>query len=125
MVLSNFAVVRRPNLLRIAFGDELATSQQAFDELHADVEAGKLPALNWTWLPICTLQPAEVPRYGQILRRLNAGEAACLAMAAERGCRLLTDDRDAREFARHLQVPLSGTLGVLARLVETDHLCNS
>ena len=35
---------------------------------------------------------------------------------------ILTDDRDARELARHLQVPLSGTLGVLTRLVDIEHL---
>ena len=35
-----------------------------------------------------------------------------------RGCRFLTDDRDARELARRLRIPLSGTLGVLARLID-------
>lgn len=42
-------------------------------------------------------------------------------MAVEHGCRVVMDDRDARKLARHhLQVPLSGTLGVLARPVDTD-----
>jgi predicted nucleic acid-binding protein len=59
-----------------------------------------------------------VPHYQRLLSRLNAGEAACLAMALNRNCRILTDDRDAREFARHLKIPLSGTLGVLVRLVD-------
>lgn len=121
-VMSNFAVVQQPELLRAAFGDAVATSQEAFDELQAGVEAGKLPALNWTWLPIWTLNATEIVRYRQICRRLNAGEAACLAMAVERGCRLLTDDRDARRLARHLQIPLSGTLGVLVRLMDLNHL---
>jgi predicted nucleic acid-binding protein len=121
-VMSNFAIVRRPDLLRTTFVDTLATSQQAFDELEAGVAAGKLPDLDWTWLPVWTLKPGEMERYRQILRSLNAGEAACLAMAVERGCRILTDDRDARELARHLQIPLSGTLGVLARLVDLNHL---
>jgi predicted nucleic acid-binding protein len=106
-VMSNFAIVRHPDLLRAAFGDKLATSQQAFDELRAGVAAGILPDLDWTWLPVWNLKPAEMSRYRQILRRLNAGEAACLAMAMERECRVLTDDRDARELARHLQIPLS------------------
>jgi len=121
-VMSNFAVMRRPNLLRTAFGETLATPQQAFDELQAGVEVGKLPVLDWTWLPVWTLEPAEMARYRQLFRSLNAGEAACLTMAVERGCRVLTDDRDARKLARHLQVPLSGTLGVLARLVDTGHV---
>ena len=63
-----------------------------------------------------------MPRYEQLCSRLNAGEAACLAMAINRGCRLVTDDRDAREFAHRLRVPLSGTLGVLTRLVDVGAL---
>lgn len=121
-VMSNLAIVQHPKLLRTAFGDALATSQEAFDELHVGVEAGKLPALDWTWLPVWSLEPTEMTRYRKIRQRLNAGEAACLAMAVERGCRLLTDDRDARKLARHLQIPLSGTLGVLVRLADLNDL---
>ena len=121
-VMSNFAVVECPDLLRIAFGDTLATPQQAFDELEAGIRAGKLPRLNWQWLPVWTLDAIEAPRYHELLHKLNAGEAACLAMAVTRGCRVLTDDRDARELVRRLRIPLSGTLGVLTRLVDIAHL---
>lgn len=117
-VLSNFSQVQRPDLLRAAFGEQLATAQQAFDELQVGVRRGILPALDWSWLPVWTLESAEMPRYQEFLRTLNAGEAACLALAAGRRCRVLTDDRDAREMARRLKIPLSGTLGVLVRLVD-------
>ena len=117
-VMSNFAAIKRPDLLRTAFGSRLATSQQAFDELQAGVRLGKLPSLDWSWLPVWTLEEEEVSYYHRLLSRLNAGEAACLAMALIRKCRILTDDGDAREFARHLKVPLSGTLGVLVRLID-------
>ena len=65
---------------------------------------------------------SKIPRYHQLLHSLNAGEAACLAMAVARGGRVLTDDRDARELARRLRIPLSGTLGILTRLVDISHL---
>jgi predicted nucleic acid-binding protein len=117
-VMSNFAAVQRPDLLRLAFGDQLATSQQAFAELQAGVHRGKLPDLDWSWLPVWSLEAMEVPHYHDFLRKLNGGEAACLAMALARRCRILTDDRDARETARRLRIPLSGTLGVLVRLVD-------
>lgn len=117
-VLSNFATVRRPDLLRAAFGDQLATSQEAFDELQAGIRSGVLPDLDWSWLPVWTLGAAEMPRYHEFLHTLNAGEAACLALAAARECRILTDDRDAREMARRLKIPLSGTLGALIRLID-------
>jgi predicted nucleic acid-binding protein len=121
-VLSNFAAIERPDLLRTAFGSELATSQQAFDELQAGVRLGKLPSLDWSWLPVWSVEEVEVPHYHRLLSRLNAGEAACLAIALNRNCRILTDDRDAREFARHLKIPLSGTLGVLVRLIDIGSL---
>jgi hypothetical protein len=50
-VMSNFAVIERPDALRRAFSSGLATPQQAFDELLAGVRLGRLPDLDWTWLP--------------------------------------------------------------------------
>jgi predicted nucleic acid-binding protein len=121
-VISNFAVVERPKLLRIAFDDRLATSRQAFDELTAGVRRGKLPDLDWSWLSIWSLQAEERLRYNQFLSDLNEGEAACLAMAVHRGCRIVTDDRDARELAHQLRIPLTGTLGTLMTLVDVGSL---
>lgn len=121
-VLSNFTVIRRPDLSRIAFGEALATPQQAFDELQTGIRLGKLAVVDWQWLPVWTLEETEIPHYQQFRQWLNAGEAACLAMALERNCRILTDDRDAREFARRLRIPLSGTLGVLVRLIDIKRL---
>ena len=121
-VMSNFAAVERLDLLRAAFGSGLATSQQAFDELLVGMQRGKLPQLDWSWLPVWSLETVELPYYHQFLSRLNAGEAACLAIAMTRDYRVLTDDRDARELARRLKIPLSGTLGVLMRLVDIGSL---
>jgi predicted nucleic acid-binding protein len=121
-VLSNLAVVHRPDLLRVAFDNLLATSEEVFAELNAGVSRGKLPALDWSWLPVWTMDEAERIHYERFLQTLNAGEASCLAMALVRGCQFLTDDRDARELAGLLQIPISGTLGVLIRLVDIDAL---
>jgi predicted nucleic acid-binding protein len=70
-VLSNFSVIQRPDLLRTAFEDNLATPQQAFDELQAGIRAGKLPPdLHWQWLPVWALSDRETPHYQQFLQRL-------------------------------------------------------
>ena len=121
-VMSKFAAIERPDLLRTAFGSGLATSQQAFDELQAGMRQDKLPNLDWSWLPVWTLEESESTHYDRFLARLNAGEAACLAIALTRRCRILTDDRDARELAHRLKIPLSGTLGVLVRLIDIGSL---
>ena len=43
-------------------------------------------------------------------------------MALHRGCQVVTDDRDARELAHQLRIPLTGTLGTLMRLVDIGSL---
>jgi hypothetical protein len=43
-------------------------------------------------------------------------------VAAQRNGRILTDDRDARKLAAQLKIPVSGTLGILLRLVQIDAL---
>ena len=53
---------------------------------------------------------------------MNAGEAACLAVAAQRNGRLLTDDRDTRKLAAQLKFSVSGISGILLRLVQIEVL---
>ena len=45
---------------------------------------------------------------------LDQGEAEVLALAEERDARLvIIDERKGRNYARHMGIPLTGTLGVL------------
>lgn len=55
-------------------------------------------------------------------RCLDAGEASCLALAASRGYRVFTDDRDARTLAARMGIPVSGTIGLLVRLVDLGEI---
>ncbi len=121
-VLSNFALVGRSDLLRQTLGTTAATTAQVMAEFEAGVKLGRVPTTDWKWLPTLTLSPAEKDLYQQLLQRLNAGEAACLAMAAHRQARVLTDDRDARALAAQMRISVSGTVGVLIRLVKTGRL---
>src|SRR5687767_14284685 len=50
-------------------------------------------------------------------RDLGPGEAACLATAMSHGFLLLSDDWNARVLGRSLGLEVSGSLGVLDRLV--------
>jgi hypothetical protein len=43
-VLSNFSIVERADLVRLALGDEAATPQTVWDELQRGVRIGRLPA---------------------------------------------------------------------------------
>ena len=117
-VLSSFTCIRRPDLVKIAFGEEAATSEMALKELQTGIRIGRLPVADWSWLRIILLQEAEVPLYELLLQTLNAGEASCLTIAIRHGYRVFTDDRDARRLAAARHVPISGTLGILLRLVD-------
>jgi predicted nucleic acid-binding protein len=121
-VLSNFALVGKPELLHDGLSDTAVTTRQVMDEFLAGVAKGRLPETRWDWLPILELTVDEQTHFEQLLQRLNAGEASCLAIAAGRQSRVLTDHRDARKLAAQLRVPISGTLGVLLYLVERKRL---
>lgn len=121
-VLSNFVLVGHADNLRLVLDETVATTPQVLQEFQRGVELGLLPAVDWSWLHVLTLTPQEVALYERLCERLNAGEAACLAIAAQRKSRVLTDDRDARWTATQMQIPISGTLGLLRYLVECGNL---
>jgi predicted nucleic acid-binding protein len=54
--------------------------------------------------------------------KLQRGEAMSLAIAHQRGWRVLTDDRAARKNAERLGVSASGTLGLLRYVLQKGHL---
>lgn len=121
-VLSNFTSVGRPDLVRLALGEDGATTKAVWDELQAGILIGKLPVQDWSWLPILTLTATEISLYTLFTQYLNAGEASCLAIAESRQGRVLTDDRDARHLAARRNIPVSGTLGLIIRLIDLQAL---
>jgi predicted nucleic acid-binding protein len=68
-------------------------------------------------LKTLVLTEKEQAQAAEIGRALGPGEAACLAAAASRGLLMLSDDWAARELGRSLGLEVSGSLGVLDRLV--------
>ncbi|MBI5034507.1 MAG: hypothetical protein HZB51_28625 [Chloroflexi bacterium] len=55
-------------------------------------------------------------------RRLGEGESECLVIARIRRFKFATDDWDARQMARRLGIPLTGTIGILIVLVKEKKL---
>jgi len=121
-VLSNFALVDCIDLLPRALRSQIATTPQVVEEFAEGVTRGILPGTSWDWLEIVPLRAEEEPFFLDYLRHINAGEAACLAVAVSRNGRFLTDDRDARKLAAQLRIPISGTLGILLRLAKINVL---
>lgn len=120
-VLSNFALVGRPDLLHTALKTAV-TVPPIWTEFEAGVSLGRVPITDYNWLKIVALTAAEQQLATQLQRSLDAGEAAGIAVAHLRQGRLLTDDWLARRIAAQFGVPVSGTLGVLLRLMRTNQL---
>jgi hypothetical protein len=121
-VLSNLAIVRRPELLQQLFGGEVAVPTEVRRELAAGERLRRIPTCNWSWLKEIKLTRAERTLAERLGKTLDTGEATCLALAFTRRLILLTDDRDARRLAQLMKVPLSGTLGLLQLGVDEGFL---
>lgn len=131
-VISNFAAVEQLELLHTRFG-VLCISDHVFEEIqdgltqgytfYTDLDKSIFPFSETGWLHLATLStPDELHMYGNLLTTLHSGEASCLSIAFHRKWTLLSDDKTARKMSRELNVPISGTLGVLSSLVRRDLL---
>jgi predicted nucleic acid-binding protein len=118
-VLNNFAQVRRPDLLQLAFSD-LVAPQRVKEELLSGERLGVVPVCDWGWLEIIQLSEEEHRHAQDLCRHLDPGEAECLAVAKAHDWAVVTDDRAARIYARLLGIQVTGTLGALDRLVQRE-----
>ena len=114
-VLSNFAHVRRPELLQAILGSHVAVTPGVLAELRAGEQTGRVPTCDWGWLTVLTPTAAEVDLAATLLRQLHPGEAECLAVALTRGGRFLSDDFAARRLAEAKGLAVSGTIGILLK----------
>ncbi|HEX6387346.1 MAG TPA: DUF3368 domain-containing protein [Anaerolineae bacterium] len=121
-VLSNFAHVQRPELLRLLFGQSVATTPTVMSEVHEGEALGLIPLQEWSWLPLIAPTDSERQLALGYEKQLDPGEAECLAIALTRDYGFLSDDFAARRMASQVGVTLSGTLGVLQKLVATAHI---
>ncbi len=121
-VLSNFALAGRPDLVQLVLGEDAITTEVVWHELHIGISIGKLPRHDWSWLPILALSENGIVFADTLSPSLGAGEASCLAVAVQRRACVFTDDRDAREIAAQLQIPVSGTFSTLVRLIDLEYL---
>jgi predicted nucleic acid-binding protein len=109
------------------------TSYAVRAELERGVAAGHddlSGALEWLRDPLDRKTDGGIALAGSLVRqrkpelldRLAADEASVLYQAWAAGVPVATDDRDVREVADSYGVPVTGSLGIVARAVERDEL---
>jgi predicted nucleic acid-binding protein len=70
-VLSNFSIVGRPDLVRMAFVEQVGTTEQALREMQDGVAIGKVPECDWQWLARVTLTPHRQRKSRSVLWRIT------------------------------------------------------
>lgn len=120
-VLNNFAQVEQPDLLRKIFTD-LSAPTGVREELAEGERKGLVPICDWSWLTVIEPTDAEQLHASELKSSLGAGEAACIAILVARSGLLLTDDGPARHLAATFGIEVSGTIGVLGKLVRREIL---
>ena len=92
---------------------EVLIPEEVQDEFLATERPARSEALkNSPWIRAVTLTPPlDDTTYPHVIHR---GEAAVFALAKERGARLvILDDKDARGYAKRIELPVTGTVGIL------------
>jgi len=130
--LSNFASVGQLELLQSRF-ETLYISEQVFDEIQSGLIQGYdfyrnldqqiFPFSDTGWLHLITLETVEeLMTFHRLLSNLHSGEASCLSIAYHRKWLFLSDDKAARQMGQTMDIPISGTLGVLLSLLKQKKL---
>jgi predicted nucleic acid-binding protein len=105
------------------------------DEARAEIERGeaehnyncrRLLTASW-WRPLAIREPEDQALFFELLQRWgklerNRGEAASIVLARRLGATAVIDDSQARRAAQTLGVPITGTVGILARLTVEGRL---
>ncbi|MFZ5822686.1 MAG: DUF3368 domain-containing protein [Chloroflexota bacterium] len=110
-VLSNFALVRRTDLIT-GIWKNCATTPQAWQEFQQGVLNGKSASGMWKRLQVISLSEVEIA-FCKTLPKMGAGERSCLAVAHYRQAIFATDDAKARAVGAKLGLEISGTIGFL------------
>ena len=121
VVLSNFALANRIDLLTCRYGSRLLILQEILNEITAGVvacyfalHAVEKAVANAECSPTPAISsPSERDTYRMLLRTLGSGEAACIAFAKHHGGIIVTDDKAARETCKEHGLPFTGTIGIL------------
>ncbi len=91
-------------------------------EVYGELSSGfaKYPALKYVdrmiddkTFRLSTLSPDARKKYTGLIGQLGKGEASCIAAAKTRSGIAVTDDRAARMVCQRLEVPVTGTVGIL------------
>lgn len=123
-VLSNFAYIDRVNLLAALAG--VCTVPAVREELEDGIDSHPYlrPAVESLGenIPVAPVSETVANRESVVREHLDAGEAQAFALADLHDGRLLTDDGDARSFAKDQGVTVVGSVGILLAAIDAGRI---
>lgn len=128
VTISNFALVGRLDVVQTRYAHQLALTTQVIDEICRGVTSGHhnlepiLDQVNNGGFRLVAMTNKERNTFRTLSNTLGQGEASTIAAALHRGATVVTDDRAARQAARDLGLPLTGTIGILIAGVKDSTL---
>ena len=123
-VLSNFAYINQVQLLSSLTG--ICTVPVVRDELRAGVDAhpylqAAIDRLD-AGIPVAPVSDTVANREAIVRSHLDPGESQAFALADAHDGRLMTDDGDARSFAKQQGLTVVGSVGVLLAAIEAGKI---
>ena len=92
---------------------ELDILPDLFEPIMIPSEVEREFGSNFSWLKTENLTSNLLATALRLV--VDAGEAEAIALASEKNCLLISDDKQARAAAKRLGIPVIGTIGVLVR----------
>ncbi len=127
VALSNFLLSDSIFILENRYRSQGLITWEIYDEISAGmVEYPKLKQIdrlidNET-IKLVSISRQEHEHFRELIDHLGKGEASCIAYAKERNVIVVTDDRTARKQCSQMNIPLTGTIGILKASVLDGHL---
>ena len=126
VVLSNFLLSDSLFLIKKRYNGKGVIASEVYGELSAGFAS--YPQLQHVdklidsgVLELTSLSRKELKIYKQLIGHLGRGEASCIAIADNRNATMVSDDRAARSQCIQMNIPITGTIGILKASV-TDGL---
>jgi len=118
VVLSNFLMSDAGFILKRRYRNRGIITWEVYDEITAGMQSYPLlkdmdEFLDNKIFELISLSRKEHQHFQELIGHLGKGEASCIAHAKERAAVVVTDDRAARKQCTSMNIPFTGTIGIL------------
>ena len=118
VALSNFLLSNSIFIIEERYANRGMITWEVYDEISAGIiEYPPLKQIDGLIGPkifeLITLSRTEHDHFLELIGHLGKGESSCIAAAKERQSTVVTDDRAARGQCSLMNIPFTGTIGIL------------